>query len=183
MLGGEPEDGDEDGQGLGAQFARGHYEQHMGVRGTIAIGDHEWPIDGFGLRDHSWGPRYWQALAWYRWLTCNAGPEDGFMVAIVAGHDGTVKRSGVLFENGEHVPLTDARLETEYTGDGDHRALACVATTADGREVEIAGRVKSLIPLRNRRGGKTTTIGEGLTEYTWDGKTGYGLAEYLDQTS
>jgi len=23
-------------------------------------------IDGFGLRDHSWGPRYWQAIYWYR---------------------------------------------------------------------------------------------------------------------
>jgi hypothetical protein len=182
MLGGEPEESDgEEAEGLGTQFARGHYEQHVGARGTIALGEEEWRIDGFGLRDHSWGPRYWQALAWYRWLTCNAGPEDGFMVAIVAGHDGTVRRSGVLFEGGEHIPFADAQLETEFTEEGDHEALTCVATTEDERTVEIAGRVKSLIPLRNRRGGMTTTIGEGLTEYTWNGKTGYGLAEYLDQ--
>jgi hypothetical protein len=39
----------------------------------------------------------------------------------------------------------------------------------------------SFIPLRNRREGKVTRIGEGLTEYSWEGKTGYGLSEYLDQ--
>ena len=44
-------------------FASGHYEQHMSVRGTIRVGDDEWVLEGFGLRDHSWGPRYWQATA------------------------------------------------------------------------------------------------------------------------
>ena len=34
---------------------------------------------GFGLRDHSWGPRYWQAPWYYRWLTANFGPDFGFM--------------------------------------------------------------------------------------------------------
>ena len=31
-----------------------------------------------GLRDHSWGPRFWQNIWWYRWLTVNLGPELGF---------------------------------------------------------------------------------------------------------
>ena len=35
--------------------------------------------------------------------------------------------------------------------------------------------------MRNRRDDKVTRIGEGLTEYVWEGKTGYGLSEYLDQ--
>ena len=186
MLGGESEDGGEHEQGMGSQFARAHYEQHMSATGSISLGGETWQINGFGLRDHSWGPRYWQALAWYRWLTCNAGPDDGFMVAIVTGHDGSVTRSGVLLENGEYTPLTDARLDTDYSDAGDHVALRCTAATSDSRELEIRGRVISLIPLRNRRAGLTTTIGEGLTEYTWtrsDGEaiTGFGMAEYLDQ--
>ena len=36
--------------------------------------------DGLGLRDHSWGPRYWQNIWWYRWLTVNLGPDLGFAV-------------------------------------------------------------------------------------------------------
>ena len=52
-------------------FAKAHYEQHTRVTGTIEIdgvGDaagEAWEMNGLGLRDKSWGPRYWQALSWY----------------------------------------------------------------------------------------------------------------------
>jgi hypothetical protein len=41
--------------------------------------------------------------------------------------------------------------------------------------------VLSLIPLRHRKDGKTTRISEGMTEWSCEGRTGYGLSEYLDQ--
>jgi hypothetical protein len=41
-------------------FAKAHYEQHVAARGTIRVGDESWEVDGYGLRDKSWGPRYWQ---------------------------------------------------------------------------------------------------------------------------
>ena len=180
VLGGEAE-GPFAETDLLAAFARGHYEQHVGARGTLSVGEREWELDGYGLRDHSWGPRSWQAPLWYRWLTCNAGPADGFMVSVIATREGPVRRSGVLFEHGAYTPITDARIETEWSGEHhDQRALRCRATTAE-REIEIEGAVRSLIPLRHRRGSQTTRIGEGLTEYRWEGKVGYGLSEYLDQ--
>jgi hypothetical protein len=181
MWGGEPTFDEGEKRPEGMEFARGHYEQHVGARGRIVCGDDEWEIDGYGLRDHSWGPRSWQAPYWYRWLTCNAGPDDGFMVSIVASRDGKVRRSGIVFEKGGYTPILDAKLETSWTdSDGYQEGIRCIARTPD-REIEIAGKVMSFIPLRNRREGQTTRIGEGLTEYTWEGKTGYGLSEYLDQ--
>ena len=52
----------------------------------------------------------------------------------------------------------------------------------NGDEHTVQGTVKGFIPLRNRRAGKFTHIGEGMTEYTLDGtRVGYGLSEYLDQ--
>ncbi len=191
MLGGEAVDGGDgssgeagspfEGSEMLSMFARGHYEQHVGARGRFACGDREWEIDGFGLRDHSWGPRLWQAPHWYRWLTCNAGADDGFMVSIIATRDGSVRRSGVVFEGGAYTPITDAELETSWSGEDAHQqTLRCLARTAE-REIEISGEVMSLIPLRNRREGQVTRIGEGLTRYSWEGKTGYGLSEYLDQ--
>jgi hypothetical protein len=102
------------------------------------------------------------------------------MVSIIASRDGKVRRSGVVFENGGYTPIIDANLETTWTAEKDQETFRCVARTPD-REIEITGRVKSFIPLRNRREGKVTRIGEGLTEYVWEGKTGYGLSEYLDQ--
>jgi hypothetical protein len=180
MLGGEPEWDEGDKIPETMQFAKGHYEQHVGAKGRIECGAESFDIDGFGLRDHSWGPRSWQSPYWYRWLTCNAGADAGFMVSVIAGRDGKVRRSGVVFENGGYTPILDASIETEWTDDFDQDRLRCVAKTPD-REIEITGAVKSFIPLRNRRGGNVTRIGEGLTEYKWEGKTGYGLSEYLDQ--
>jgi hypothetical protein len=181
MMGGEPELDEGDKIPEGMNFARGHYEQHVGAKGTITVGADSWDIDGYGLRDHSWGPRSWQAPYWYRWLTCNAGPDDGFMVSIIASREGKIRRGGVVFENGGYTPILDAQISTEWTPGYDQETLRCIATLPAGREIEITGSVKSFIPLRNRREGKVTRIGEGLTEYRWEGKTGYGLSEYLDQ--
>ncbi len=51
----------------------------------------------------------------------------------------------------------------------------------DGGPVErVTGRVLNMVPLRNRRSGVTTRIAEGLTEWTWGDRTGYGWSEYLD---
>ena len=163
------------------EFARGHFEQHVGARGRITVGDESWEVDGYGLRDHSWGPRWWQAPLWYRWLTANAGDNRGFMVSVVAGRNGSVRRSGVIFENGEYTPITSASIETEWvTEDRYHNLVRCVAETPRG-QVKIDGRVRSLIPLRNRRGDEMTRISEGLTAWRWEGLTGYGMSEYLDQ--
>jgi len=52
---------------------------------------------------------------------------------------------------------------------------------ADGGPAEeITGRVLNMVPLRNRREGVTTRIAEGLTEWQWRGRVGYGWSEFLD---
>ena len=41
--------------------AQGHFEQTGRVTGTIRLGDERWDVNGYGVRDKSWGPRTWQA--------------------------------------------------------------------------------------------------------------------------
>ncbi len=188
MYGGEPvnDDGTPLADDHSGGFARGHYEQHMAVRGTIRVGSEEWNVNGFGLRDHSWGPRYWQAPWWYRWLTANFGDDFGFVVSIIASRNGGRRYSGMLLRDGTYEHITDATLDTDWEGsDQYHRALRTRATTTVGT-YEITGKVLNLIPLRNRRttpaGDQLVTrISEGLTEWSCNGRTGYGLSEYLDQ--
>src|SRR5690606_33914047 len=48
MFGGEP---DQPHERPGEEFAKGHYEQLVAATGTIRVGDREWAVDGFGLRD------------------------------------------------------------------------------------------------------------------------------------
>ena len=187
MYGGEPVA--DDGSGLietDGGFARGHYEQHMSATGSIAVGDSEWAIDGFGLRDHSWGPRFWQSPWWYRWLTANFGPDFGFVISVIASRDGARRIGGMVLRDGRFEHIIDATIATEWVEDDRyHSAIRATATTAEGT-YEIEGQVLNLVPLRNRRSAPDgeqllTRISEGLTEWRCEGRTGHGLSEYLDQ--
>ena len=65
----------------GESFAKAHYEQHCAVTGTIVVGDEVVDLDGLGLRDKSWGPRYWQAIGWYRWLPMTFSEDFAMMIS------------------------------------------------------------------------------------------------------
>jgi len=88
MFGGEPDQPNETPR---RGVRPGHYEQLGAASGSIEVGDERWDLDGFGLRDHSWGPRYWQAPWYYRWLTGNVGADFGFMGSRVAGVTGPAR--------------------------------------------------------------------------------------------
>jgi len=168
---GEPGDGND--------FARAHYEQHMRVAGSLHIeGEDSIQFDGFGLRDHSWGPRYWQSIRSYRWITGNFGEDLGMVLSLVGD-----RRGGMFHKGDEFLKVTDLALRTEYEGDSSfHRRLVADVTLENGDRHQVVGEVKGYIPLRNRRSEQITYIGEGMTEYTLDGeRVGYGLSEYLDQ--
>ena len=164
------------------QFAKAHYEQHMHVTGTIEIEDERFEIDGYGLRDHSWGARYWQAIESYRWLTMNFGPDFGAMVSIIQRDPENVRRAGVVVRGDEIDWIENVALEVEYEDNGlYHKSVRAVVETRSGETLEIVGEVKSFIPLRNRRAGLTTHIGEGMTEWRCGDRVGFGLSEFLTQ--
>jgi hypothetical protein len=184
MFGGEPE---EPAERPGEEFARGHYEQLVGAAGSIVVGEERFEVDGYGLRDHSWGPRYWQAPWYYRWLTANFGADFGFMGSRVARRDGPGGRGGFVWDGEALRPCRDFHIGSSWEGDPPYHRGIRAQLVVDDRTWTVAGEVLSLIPLRNRRrddeGNELITrISEGLTRWTLeDGRVGYGLSEYLDQ--
>jgi hypothetical protein len=169
-------------------FARGHTEQHMAITGTVAVGDEVFTItDGLGLRDHSWGPRFWQNVWWYRWLTVNLGPTLGFALTISGSEEDPDARRvhGFLYDSDRYddnswVPIRDGQLTSTYDTDWFPTANHLVITT-DDHVYEVDGDVWSNIPLRNRRDDMVTRITEGMTRWRYEGIEGAGLSEYLDQ--
>ena len=189
VFGGEPEA--DEGEVLPdvppeQSFAKGHTEQHMHVTGTITVGDEAFTLDaGTGLRDHSWGPRYWQSLWWYRWLTINLGPDLGLGVTVIGTEAGSRVTHGFVFDRDRYgadrlVPLRTVEVSSDYDDHDYHRAVHLTAATEDA-SYEIEGAVWSSIPLRNRRHGQTTRIVEGMTTWRCGDLVGSGLSEYLDQ--
>ena len=187
MFGGQAvrKDGQPLNQDPEKSFSKAHYEQHTAGKGTINIAGDKWTVDGLGLRDKSWGPRYWQAIEWYRWLTININNEIGFMFSIVHQSENSERRGGIVLKDGRYETIKDCKIETEYDEDNFQKTFTAWAKTDDD-EYEVKGHVLSLIPLRNRRttpDGESlvTRITEGMTEYTYKGIVGYGMSEYLDQ--
>ena len=164
------------------EFGRAHYEQHMHATGTLTVDGEVTEIDGLGLRDHSWGPRYWQALRYYRWLTCNFGPDFGLMGSEIVQHDGRRIQGGVIVRGQSLERVSQLEIQTEFAPDSVyHQRITAQFHLESGEPLTVVGIVKGFIPLRNRRKDMVTHIGEGMTEYRCGDYVGYGLSEYLDQ--
>jgi hypothetical protein len=189
MYGGKPvyEDGSEIEVDAEKSFAKAHYEQHMAATGTITVDDEVLVIDGLGLRDKSWGPRYWQALHWYRWLPMVFGPDFAMMISVIGGDDPSrpPRQGGMVLEGGEYKMIRECRIDSEWDAERYQTSMRCWVRT-DEREYDVEGEVISLIPLRNRRATPdgdpmVTRITEAMTRYRCDGRDGIGMSEYLDQ--
>jgi hypothetical protein len=163
-------------------FAKAHYEQHMRVTGHVTVDGDRVEIDGFGLRDHSWGPRYWQNIQSYRWLNCTFGPDLGIMVTEIRPTADSRTQGGVVVRGETMQAITSVDIDSNFDGDSPvHTGMKATLVLDNGETITLEGTVKSFIPLRNRREGKVTHIGEGMTEYRLFDRTALGISEYLDQ--
>jgi hypothetical protein len=170
--------------GEGESFAPNHYEQLMRASGTVRVGEYSFDLNGYGLRDHSWGPRSWQAPWFYRWMHGSAAGL-GFMGAYFGSPDGADRRGGFVWDGEGLHACDDVSVSTSRDADQQQRRIDLELRSGD-RSWEFRGEVDASVPLRHRSqdGTSTTRIVESTT--TWisaDGKRLHGMAEYLDQMS
>jgi len=182
MYGGKPmwSDGTEIEQVAALSFAKAHYEQHCAVTGTIRVGDEVIDIDGLGLRDKSWGPRFWSAISWYRWLPMVFSKDFAMMLSVVGGFS-----RGMVLVGDEYHLIKECTVESDWDDNHYQTAMRCQVTT-EHDTYEVTGEVLSLIPLRNRRTSPDgeellTRITEAMTRFECNGQVGIGMSEYLDQ--
>jgi hypothetical protein len=182
MHGGEPLSAAQETM-YGRNFSLGHFNQHTRTSGHIRVGDLELPIEGGGWRDHSWGPRYWTNIYFYRLFIGNFGPDRGMMLLKITDRAGRTRRCGVLQYDGDYEEITDLDLVTEWTAAKDPRVVRLGVRTAR-RAVRIDGEITTMVPLRNRRKEDARTlesrIAEGFTRWTWGDRTGCGMTEYIE---
>lgn len=178
-----------DGHGSGQpneawdNFAGAHFEQHMTTAGNVTVGDEVFSLEnGLSLRDHSWGPRKWQQIDWYRWLTASFSADLGIACTIVGDRSGEYFTQGYIHYGPDRptVAIVKAKAETQYLDGWYPTSVRWTLTTEDGDEHQVTADVRSPLPLRNRRDGQTTRIIEGATVYTWGEHRGPGMTEYLD---
>ena len=166
----------------GESFAPNHYEQLMCARGTVKVGEACFDVTGYGLRDHSWGPRSWQAPWVYRWMHGSARGL-GFMGAYFGNPDGADRRGGFVWDSTGLHTCDDVIVATSRDADQQQRRIDLELISGD-RSWAFRGQVDASVPLRHRSqdGASTTRIVESaITWTTADGTPLHGMAEYLDQ--
>jgi hypothetical protein len=169
----------------GPQFSRGHFNQHIAVAGSMRVGDESWDLDAFGWRDHSWGPRYWQVIWYYRLFIATFGPDRAIMLLRNTPEEGPSKRIGTVMIDGRYEEVVDLDVVTEWSDEQDPLGVTLGVATAN-RKAIIRGRTLTLTPLRNRRKADgqvlVSRVAEAFTEFTWDdGRVGYGMMEYIER--
>ena len=115
----------------GRDFSRCHFNQHCRVRGEIKVGGETFTIDGRGWRDHSWGPRYWQAIYFYRLFVANFPNGDGFMLLKITDKNGVTRRVGLLLVGGRYEEILDMDLSTQWSEQKDPRRVEIGVRTSE----------------------------------------------------
>lgn len=173
-------------QGLGGiagaeeSIAASHYQVPCAVTGTIAVDGQVRQVSGLGFRDHSWGPRRWEAPRYWRWLSCLRDERNGFVGWV---HKTGEKRSpgaGMVLVDGELQLVRRVDVKTAYGPPPYYPESFEVTLETDKAQWTARGESLALVPLRHRRDGKTARIAELVCRYDFAGGTGYGFSEYHD---
>jgi hypothetical protein len=166
----------------GAIVGKGHLEQAGRWSGWIDVdGTRHELVDARGNRDKSWGPRRWGAPKMWRWFSINIG-DDTHFGGIRIGTDAGDLHRGWAWTDGAHASIREWKVTTELADDGvTHSATHVHATDKQGRVHELDAEILRVSPGRAGVKANTTVVNEGLARWTYEGRTGYGISEYLHQ--
>jgi hypothetical protein len=170
-------------------MALGHFEQFILLDGVLRSGDQEYPINGGGLRDHSWGPRDWAGPLYYRWVSASFDDGLAIMGLEVAQPGGTFTRRAAIVSGGVASEAQISDVAVEWTEDGFCRALSCAIKSAHGDMTlsAAARQPEQFVPLRQHKPEEGTSAGVtriGYSAYEFslgDGRRGLGIIEVLDR--
>ncbi|MFT4081137.1 MAG: hypothetical protein QM638_00990 [Nocardioides sp.] len=167
----------------GEAIAKDHYAGVARVHGRVTIDGESREMAGFGFRDHSWGPRNWQAIDCWRWAYGQLDGDNLFSV-VVMWHDGQPDVAGIAVRNGRPEVIREARVRTTYGARPTFYAdgVKVVIPHPEG-EITATFRSTSRLPLRHRKGEEILRIVEQLAEVSIDGTPGVGWFETCDRMS
>ena len=175
---------------LDQAWAVGHFEQHGRIVGSLRFGDEAYPIDGTGLRDHSWGARDYKNIGSTNWLHAQF-PNSGrsLMAVLVSGIAPKPELRYAITSDGETIqPVQVEGLAPAMTLEETLRGYELNLVDASGKasciraEILDASRAALVGPSEISLGTYTKAQAnhhyiDAFTRFDWDGETGYGVTE------
>jgi len=162
---------------------KGHLEQAGQWSGWIEVDGvrHTLTSEARGNRDKSWGPRRWGGPKMWRWFSINIDDDTHFGGIRIGTEAGDLHR-GWVWRNGEHASIRDWDVRSTLAADGvTHTTTDLVVTDARDRRHALHGELLRVAPVAHQLGDRRTLLNEGLARWTYEGRKGHGIAEYLHQ--
>jgi hypothetical protein len=117
----------------------------------------------------------------WRWFSINID-DDTHFGGIRIGTDAGDLHRGWVWTGGEHSSIREWKVTSEIADDGvTHTATHVHATDKHGRVHELDADVFRVSPGPSGIRPDSTIVNEGLARWTYEGRTGYGISEYLHQ--
>ncbi|HXG42286.1 MAG TPA: hypothetical protein VNL95_06125 [Dehalococcoidia bacterium] len=166
--------------GLDPSVALYHYQQPMQVRGHLEWESGACAIEGFGMRDRSWGPRVWDHVPLYRALTCTMGPQLAFMSQVTLKEP--PQTFGAIVEGYARIrTATAAGCAWQPTSTPPfHRSVSFHLQTEDGPQI-VEGTIVHQVPTRFKTSQGVTIIVVAMCRYRYRQTEAYGLYEYAER--
>ncbi len=162
---------------------KGHLEQAGRWSGWIEANGQRAVLgaEARGNRDKSWGPRRWGGPKMWRWFSINIGDNVHFGGIRIGTEAGDLHR-GWVWKDGRATSVREWDVRTELEDDGvTHKVTHLRVTDKADRVHELRADLLRVDPGPAGVKANTTIVNEGLARWTYEGQTGYGIAEYLHQ--
>jgi hypothetical protein len=164
-------------------IGKGHLEQAGVWSGWIEAGGRRTTLGpaARGNRDKSWGPRRWGGPKMWRWFSINIDDDTHFGGILIGTDSGELHR-GWVWRDGRAVSIANWDVLSELEDDGiTHRATHVVATDKAGAQHVLDAEILRIEPGSAGVAPNTTLLNEGIARWTYEGRTGTGISEYLHQ--
>lgn len=158
-----------------------HYEHAGRIEGRISIDGDEHSFDGFGQRDHSWGVRDMRVPTNWRWFSGQFGDELCFN-AIKVEVLGFRASGGYIYHQGKVEALKDWSFQADLDDSKLWaKAVSLVLVASSGKRFDVTGTALANIPVTVNTGRNASVVNEARMRFSWDGNTGFGISEFMEQ--
>jgi hypothetical protein len=166
-------------EGFAGAFISPRYEQLCTARGTVRVGDDEWPFTGSGLRIHRQGRRDTGGFWGHCWPSALFPSGKGFgALAFPERPDGQPTfNEGFVFLGDRMIPATlaDAPWIRRLQGRGEDVSLTL--RTVEGDDVRIEGETLFTNTIPGGSSEFAPALQQAGVRYRWDGEESYGMME------
>jgi len=159
---------------MSSKVASEHYEQFGKAVGKIEIDGEVLEIEALGERDLSRGVREWGSPKMWMWINSQFSNEEAFNITKLSVDEGDID-AGYFHIHGVNEALIQADIDVEFNK-GIPSKFRMILRDKKGSQYSVDGEIirMGMIPVD----GDMMLI-ETLSRYNWDGKEGYGVAEFL----